>query len=56
MFAFGGAFESLLRIVAQEGGVEGAITAYSCLIAIEGLLRYNSSTQVRYPDYLHHCH
>ena len=46
VFAFGGAFESLLRIIAQEGGVEGGVAAYGCLVAIDGLLKYNSSTQV----------
>ncbi|KIM26882.1 hypothetical protein M408DRAFT_16746 [Serendipita vermifera MAFF 305830] len=52
VFAFGGAFESLLRIIAQEGGVEGGLTSYSCLIAIEGLLRYNSSTQTYFRELL----
>ncbi|PVG02529.1 hypothetical protein CPB86DRAFT_697194 [Serendipita vermifera] len=52
VFAFGGAFESLLRIITQEGGVEGGVTAYSCLIAIEGLLRYNSSTQTYFRQLL----
>ncbi|KAG8788388.1 hypothetical protein FRC15_004668 [Serendipita sp. 397] len=52
VFAFGGAFESLLRIIAQEGGVEGGLASYGCLLAIEGLLKYNSSTQTYFRQLL----
>lgn len=52
IFAFGGAFESLLRIIAQEGGVEGGVAAYGCLVAIDGLLKYNSSTQTYFRQLL----
>ncbi|KAG8811533.1 hypothetical protein FRC17_002410, partial [Serendipita sp. 399] len=52
VFAFGGAFESLLRIIAQEGSVEGGVAAYGCLLAIEGLLKYNSSTQTYFRQLL----
>jgi hypothetical protein len=45
--AFEGAFERLLDIVIQEGGVEGGIVVQDCLAAIGTLLRFNTSNQVR---------
>lgn len=45
--AFEGAFERLLDIVVQEGGVEGGIVVQDCLAAVGTLLRFNSSNQVR---------
>ncbi|KZT55697.1 hypothetical protein CALCODRAFT_484572 [Calocera cornea HHB12733] len=43
--AFEGAFERLLDIAQQEGGVEGGVVAQDCLLAIELLLRFNVSNQ-----------
>lgn len=45
--AFEGAFEKLLDIVFQEGGIEGGIVVQDCLAAVGTLLRFNSSNQVR---------
>ena len=44
--AFEGAFEKLLDIVFQEGGIEGGIVVQDCLAAVGTLLRFNSSNQV----------
>ncbi|KAL7413626.1 p115 like vesicle tethering protein [Mrakia frigida] len=43
--AFEGAFEKLLDIVFQEGGIEGGIVVQDCLAAVGTLLRFNSSNQ-----------
>lgn len=48
--AFAGAFEKLLAIIAQEGGVDGGSTVYEALCAIEGLLRHNVGTQKFFRD------
>jgi hypothetical protein len=45
--AFDGAFELLLDIVFQEGGIEGGIVVQDCLAAVGSLLKYNTSNQVR---------
>lgn len=44
--AFSGAFERLLRVVDQEGGVEGGIVVQDALNGMVELLRYNVSNQV----------
>ncbi|KZV96729.1 hypothetical protein EXIGLDRAFT_670845 [Exidia glandulosa HHB12029] len=45
IFAFGGAFEKLLGIVTQEGGIEGTVVVQESLACIDTLLRYNVSNQ-----------
>jgi len=47
ILAFEGGFEKLLDIVAQEGGIEGGIVSQEALTCIDGLLRFNTSNQVR---------
>ncbi len=48
--AFAGAFDKLLTIIAQEGGVEGGATVHQCLLVIEGLLHHNVGTQKFFRD------
>jgi len=48
--AFAGAFEKLLGIISQEGGIEGGSTVYECLLVIEGLLTHNVGTQKFFRD------
>ncbi|KAH7103470.1 p115 like vesicle tethering protein [Auriculariales sp. MPI-PUGE-AT-0066] len=43
IFAFGGAFEKLMGIVTQEGGIEGSIVVQESLTCVETLLRFNVS-------------
>ncbi|EJT97020.1 hypothetical protein DACRYDRAFT_112348 [Dacryopinax primogenitus] len=43
--AFEGAFERLLDIAQQEGGMEGGVVVQDCLTAIELLLKFNVSNQ-----------
>ncbi|KAJ1908683.1 Vesicle-mediated ER to Golgi transport protein, partial [Tieghemiomyces parasiticus] len=45
ILAFQGAFERLLDIVAQEGGIRGGIIVQDCLQLLHNLLRYNVSNQ-----------
>ncbi|WFD00237.1 type I protein arginine methyltransferase [Malassezia yamatoensis] len=45
VFAFEGAFERLLDIVAQEGRIEGGVVAQDALTALEALLIDNASNQ-----------
>ena len=47
IFAFGGAFEKLLNIVMQEGGIEGSVVVQESLLCIDTLLRFNVSNQAR---------
>lgn len=47
VLAFEGAFERLFDIVRQGGGVEGDATIANALRCVDGLLRFNSSNQVR---------
>lgn len=47
IFAFGGAFEKLLGIITQEGGIEGTVVVQESLTCIDTLLRYNVSNQAR---------
>lgn len=47
LVAFEGAFEKLLDVVAQEGRIEGGVVVQDALEALEALLRYNVSNQVR---------
>jgi hypothetical protein len=47
ILAFEGAFEKLFNTIRQEGGVEGGIIAHDALTCVDGLLRFNSSNQVR---------
>jgi hypothetical protein len=47
LIAFEGAFEKLLDVVAQEGRIEGGVVVQDALEALEALLRYNVSNQVR---------
>lgn len=49
VLAFEGAFEKLFNTVAQEGGVEGGAVANGALTCVDGLLRFNTSNQVRPP-------
>ena len=44
--AFENAFERLLEIIAEEGGLNGGIIVQDCLHLILNLLRYNVSNQV----------
>lgn len=46
ILAFSGAFEKLLDIVAEEGGVEGGVVVQDCLTVVDAMLRFNSSNQV----------
>jgi hypothetical protein len=48
ILAFEGAFEKLFNTIEQEGGVEGGIVVHDALICVEGLLRFNTSNQVKY--------
>ncbi|KAG8921299.1 hypothetical protein FRC02_000324 [Tulasnella sp. 418] len=48
--AFAGAFEKLLAIISQEGGIDGGSTVHECLLVIEGLLRHNVGTQKFFRD------
>ncbi|KAJ1654168.1 Vesicle-mediated ER to Golgi transport protein [Dispira simplex] len=43
--AFQGAFERLLEIIEQEGGIRGGIVVQDCLQLMHNLLRYNVSNQ-----------
>lgn len=47
IFAFGGAFEKIMSIVTQEGGIEGSIVVQESLTCVDTLLRFNVSNQVR---------
>ena len=47
VLAFEGAFEKLFNIVTQEGGVDGGAVASGALTCVDGLLRFNTSNQVR---------
>jgi len=47
VLAFEGAFEKFFNIVQQEGGIEGGIVSQGALICVDGLLRFNTSNQVR---------
>ena len=47
VLAFEGAFEKLFAVVAREGGVDGGPVAEEALVCLDGLLRFNSSNQVR---------
>jgi hypothetical protein len=44
--AFENAFDRLLAIITQEGGIQGGIVSQDCLQLIYNLLRYNASNQV----------
>jgi len=46
LVAFENAFETLLVVIEQEGGVDGGIVVQDCLQLLTNLLRYNSSNQV----------
>lgn len=48
ILAFEGAFETLMKIVSLEGGVEGGAVSRDALLCIDGLLRFNASNQVRF--------
>ncbi|KDQ20259.1 hypothetical protein BOTBODRAFT_27675 [Botryobasidium botryosum FD-172 SS1] len=45
VLAFEGAFEALLAIISQEGGIEGGVVVQDCLGVIDKLLRFNVSNQ-----------
>ncbi|KAG6827281.1 hypothetical protein H0H92_012490 [Tricholoma furcatifolium] len=47
VLAFEGAFEKLFTIVNQEGGVEGGAATSGALTCVDGLLRFNTSNQLR---------
>jgi hypothetical protein len=47
IFAFGAAFEKLMGLVSQEGGIEGSIVVQESLTCVDTLLRFNVSNQVR---------
>ncbi len=47
ILAFEGAFEKLFKTITSEGGVEGGVVAQEALSCVDGLLRFNSSNQVR---------
>lgn len=47
LLAFEGLFEKLFSIISKGGGVDGGIVVQEALICVDGLLRYNSSNQVR---------
>lgn len=47
VLAFEGAFEKLFNIVTQEGGIEGGLVSQGALTCVDGLLRFNTSNQVR---------
>jgi len=50
IIAFEGGFEKLFNILTQEGGVDGGVLSQETLTCIDGLLRFNTSNQVReYP-------
>jgi hypothetical protein len=46
LVAFENAFEILLDVMEQEGGVDGGIVVQDCLQLLANLLRYNTSNQV----------
>lgn len=46
ILAFEGAFETLMKIISAEGGIEGAAVSRDSLLCIDGLLRFNASNQV----------
>jgi len=48
VLAFEGAFEKLFDIIAREGGIEGDVIVTDVLRCADGLLRFNSSNQVRF--------
>ncbi|CEH12162.1 related to transport protein uso1 [Ceraceosorus bombacis] len=45
LFAFEGAFEKLIDVVAQEGRIEGGLIVQDALEGLESLLRWNVSNQ-----------
>lgn len=48
VLAFEGAFEKLFNTISQENGVEGGVVAHDALLCVDGLLRFNTSNQVRF--------
>lgn len=45
VLAFEGAFEGLLAVILQEGGIEGGVVVQDCLNVVDKLLRFNVSNQ-----------
>jgi hypothetical protein len=45
--AFSGAFDNLLTVIEQEGGIEGGVVVQDALSVLDVLLRGNLSNQVR---------
>ena len=53
VLAFDGVFEKLFAVVTREGGLEGQSVVADALKCVDTLLRFNTSNQVNFPEFIH---